>query len=64
MPRLLSVNVGLPSDIVWQGKTVNTAIWKSPVTGPRMARRRLVGFSPISRAEQSARERRRCVLVA
>jgi ferredoxin-NADP reductase/MOSC domain-containing protein YiiM len=39
MARLLSVNVGLPSDIVWQGRTVNTAIWKTPVVGPRMARR-------------------------
>ena len=25
MPRLLSVNVGLPRDIAWQGKTVHTA---------------------------------------
>jgi ferredoxin-NADP reductase/MOSC domain-containing protein YiiM len=39
MARLLSVNVGLPRDIQWQGKTVNTAIWKAPVDGPRMVRR-------------------------
>jgi ferredoxin-NADP reductase/MOSC domain-containing protein YiiM len=39
MGRLLSVNVGLPRDITWQGKTVHTAIWKSPVNGPRMVRR-------------------------
>jgi ferredoxin-NADP reductase/MOSC domain-containing protein YiiM len=39
MGRLLSVNVGLPRDIVWQGKTVHTGIWKAPVEGPRMARR-------------------------
>jgi ferredoxin-NADP reductase/MOSC domain-containing protein YiiM len=39
MGRLLSVNVGLPRDITWQGKTVHTAIWKVPVQGPRMARR-------------------------
>jgi ferredoxin-NADP reductase/MOSC domain-containing protein YiiM len=39
MGRLLSVNVGLPRDIAWQGKTVHTAIWKAPVQGPRMARR-------------------------
>ncbi|PZM08604.1 MOSC and FAD-binding oxidoreductase domain-containing protein [Rhizobium tubonense] len=39
MARLLSVNVGLPRDILWQGKTVSTAIWKTAVTGPRMARR-------------------------
>ena len=39
MGRLLSVNVGLPRDIPWQGKTVHTAIWKAPVQGRRMARR-------------------------
>src|SRR5436189_6002517 len=31
--KLISVNVGLPRDIAWQGKTVRTSIWKSPVTG-------------------------------
>lgn len=39
MGRLLSVNVGLPRDIVWQGRTVHTGIWKAQVTGPRMVRR-------------------------
>jgi hypothetical protein len=39
MARLLSVNVGLPRDIAWQGKTVHTAVWKAPVEGPRMVRR-------------------------
>jgi MOSC domain-containing protein YiiM len=38
MAHLLSVNVGLPSDIAWQGKTVHTAIWKAPVQGRRMVR--------------------------
>jgi ferredoxin-NADP reductase/MOSC domain-containing protein YiiM/ferredoxin len=33
MARLLSVNVGLPRDIEWQGRTVHTAIWKDPVPG-------------------------------
>jgi ferredoxin-NADP reductase/MOSC domain-containing protein YiiM len=33
MPRLLSVNVGLPRDIMWNGRTVHTAIWKSPLRG-------------------------------
>jgi ferredoxin-NADP reductase/MOSC domain-containing protein YiiM/ferredoxin len=37
--RLLSVNVGGPREIEWEGKTVRTAIWKEPVTGPRMVRR-------------------------
>src|SRR3954449_13013963 len=39
MGRLLSVNVGLPRDITWQGKTVHTGIWKTPVEGRRMVRR-------------------------
>src|SRR3954452_18829695 len=33
MARLLSVNVGLPRDISWQGRTVHTGIWKTPVGG-------------------------------
>ncbi len=33
MARLLSVNVGLPRDIVWKGRTVRTGIWKNPVPG-------------------------------
>ena len=39
MARLLSVNVGLPRDVAWQGRTVHTAIWKEPVQGRRMVRR-------------------------
>jgi ferredoxin-NADP reductase/MOSC domain-containing protein YiiM len=33
MARLLSVNVGLPRDIAWMGRTVHTAIWKERVLG-------------------------------
>jgi len=33
MARVLSVNVGLPRDIEWKGRTVHTAIWKDPVRG-------------------------------
>ena len=33
MARLLSVNVGLPRDIEWSGRTVHTGIWKNPVRG-------------------------------
>jgi ferredoxin-NADP reductase/MOSC domain-containing protein YiiM len=33
MARLLSVNVGLPRDIAWKGRTVHTGIWKTPVDG-------------------------------
>jgi ferredoxin-NADP reductase/MOSC domain-containing protein YiiM len=32
---LVSVNVGLPKDVSWQGKTVFTGVFKDPVTGPR-----------------------------
>src|SRR5437773_7006233 len=39
MPRLLSVNAGLPRDVTWNGKTVRTAVWKFPVKGRRMVRR-------------------------
>src|SRR5215472_7404944 len=39
MATLLSVNVGVPKDVAWQGHTVYTGIWKRSVPGPRMARR-------------------------
>jgi ferredoxin-NADP reductase/MOSC domain-containing protein YiiM len=39
MPRLLSVNVGLPREVTWNGKTVRTAVWKLPIDGRRIARR-------------------------
>jgi ferredoxin-NADP reductase/MOSC domain-containing protein YiiM/ferredoxin len=37
--RLLSVNVGLPRDVEWQGRTIHTGIWKEPVEGRQMVRR-------------------------
>src|SRR5438067_13290023 len=39
MARLLSINVGLPRDISWQGRIVHTAIWKDPLRGPCRVRR-------------------------
>src|SRR5580698_9906115 len=39
MARLLSVNVGLPRDIAWRGRTVHTGIWKNPVAGRCRVRR-------------------------
>ena len=39
MNSVVSVNVGLPRDIEWQGKVVHTAVWKKPVPGRVMARR-------------------------
>ena len=39
MGVIVSVNVGLPQDVPWQGRMVRTAIWKKPVTGRVFARR-------------------------
>jgi ferredoxin-NADP reductase/MOSC domain-containing protein YiiM/ferredoxin len=39
MPMLLSVNVGMPKDVPWHGKTVHTGVWKHQVAGPQMVRR-------------------------
>ena len=36
---LLSVNVGMPKDVSWQGRTVFTGVFKDPVTGPRRVRK-------------------------
>src|SRR6266849_1434040 len=38
--QVLSVNVGLPKEVVWKGRTVVTGIFKEPVAG-RVAIRRL-----------------------
>ncbi len=37
--RLVSVNVGIPRDVDWNGRTIRTAVWKSPVDGARTARK-------------------------
>jgi MOSC domain-containing protein YiiM len=39
MGRLLAVNVGLPRDIAWRGRTVHTSVWKHPVVGRRLVKR-------------------------
>ena len=39
VPVLLSVNVGMPRNVPWHGKTVYTGVWKHPVDGPAMVRR-------------------------
>src|SRR3954452_13189224 len=39
MPTLLAINVGLPQDVRWRGRTVHTGVWKSPVSDRRMVRR-------------------------
>jgi MOSC domain-containing protein YiiM len=35
---LVSVNVGLPKDVPWQGRTVFTGVFKDAVSGPRRVR--------------------------
>jgi len=35
MARLLSLNVGLPRDVEWKGRTVRTAVWKDAVRDRR-----------------------------
>src|SRR4051794_36608862 len=37
--RLLSVNVGLPKEVTWRGKTVFTGVFKDAVAGPRRVSR-------------------------
>jgi ferredoxin-NADP reductase/MOSC domain-containing protein YiiM/ferredoxin len=37
--RLLSLNVGMPRDVEWEGRIVHTGVWKEPVDGRRTARR-------------------------
>jgi MOSC domain-containing protein YiiM len=37
--KILSVNVGLPREVTWQGKLVTTGIFKEPIKGPVMMRR-------------------------
>jgi ferredoxin-NADP reductase/MOSC domain-containing protein YiiM len=39
LATLTSVNVGLPRNVEWHGRTVYTGVWKTPVAGPRMVRR-------------------------
>ena len=36
--KILSVNVGLPREVIWQGKLVTTGIFKEPVNAPVMLR--------------------------
>lgn len=39
MAKVLSINVGLPRDIEWRGKTVRTAVWKGSIRGRRTVRK-------------------------
>jgi ferredoxin-NADP reductase/MOSC domain-containing protein YiiM len=58
MARLLSVNVGLPRDIEWKGRTVHTAVWKEPVGGRcRVGRLNLAGDGQGDRAGHGGEQR-------
>ena len=60
MARLLSVNVGLPRDVEWSGRTVRTAIWKNPVPGRcRVGRLNLEGDGQGDLAVAEAHTRRK-----
>jgi MOSC domain-containing protein YiiM len=37
--KILSLHVGLPREVTWQGKVVTTGIFKEPLKGPVMLRR-------------------------
>lgn len=39
MMRIVSVNVGLPREVMWHGRVVTTGIYKEPVAGRVMMRR-------------------------
>jgi MOSC domain-containing protein YiiM len=44
MLKIVSVNVGLPREVDWHGRTVQTSIWKSPIDGRvRVGRLNLAG---------------------
>src|SRR3954465_13974336 len=58
MPRLVSVNVGLPRDIDWKGCKVHTAIWKAPVPGRcRVGRLNIDGDGQGDRAGHGGEQR-------
>ena len=37
--KIVSINVGLPKTITWQGKEITTGIFKNPIPGPVMVRK-------------------------
>jgi hypothetical protein len=56
MPVLLSVNVGMPKNVAWRGKTVYTGAWKHPVNGPATVRR--LNIAAVLRQRRSIGHRR------
>jgi MOSC domain-containing protein YiiM len=37
--KVVSINVGLPREVIWNGRRVTTGIFKEPIDGPVMVRR-------------------------
>jgi ferredoxin-NADP reductase/MOSC domain-containing protein YiiM len=58
LAQLLSVNVGLPRNIEWKGRTVHTAVWKNPVRGRcRVGRLNLEGDGQGDQAGHGGEQR-------
>ena len=47
MATLLSVNVGMPADVEWRGRTVHTGVWKRPVSGMKWYRTAKKDFAAL-----------------
>lgn len=57
MARLLSLNVGPPRQVPWNGRIVRTAIWKLPIEGRRIARKlNIDGDVSLIRTQRDRRE--------
>ena len=56
--KLVSVNVGLPREVDWRGKTVRTSIFKAPVSGPvRVQKLNLEGDQQSDRSVHGGRDK-------
>ena len=51
--QVISVNVGLPREVIWKGMSVQTGIFKDPVDGPVTIRKlNLAGDQQAARADR------------
>ena len=46
--QVVSVNVGMPRQLTWKGKTLTTGIFKEPVAGPVAVRKHNLGREGLS----------------
>jgi MOSC domain-containing protein YiiM len=57
-PCVVSVNVGLPRQVEWHGRTITTSIWKAPVAGRvRVGRLNLQGDRQSDRRVHGGRDK-------